>query len=301
MLKYYFYKFLRTVFPIKGNDKFTIITKCISLVAVLGIIVCSVWLFVIEFNHAKLRQDNKQIQEVMKEIIENRDEETGTYDFEVLIEQNSDIRAWISIPGTDIDYPVCQTDNNDYYLDRDFDKKYSAFGTLFFDCENNVLTSQNLTIYGHSLKNSQMFTNIKRYSNINYYKKHPIIQLITPEGLAEYKVFAAMVMNAIPEHDNGYLFPFTQTDFERQRDFINWKNEAIQRSVIITSVDVIPSDRILTLSTCAYTFDNERFVVMARQVREGESNTVDVDGASRNPNPRYPKIWYDVNEKKYPW
>lgn len=287
----------------RDNDKKTLIIKSISLVAVCGIIVCSVWLASIEMEHIVLKHDNKEIQKVMQNILDERDPESEVYDFELLHKQNPDIRAWIVIPGTDINYPICQTDNNDYYLNHNFNRKSSGFGTLFFDYQNDVKSSQNLTIYGHSLKNSQMFTNIKKYAKIDYYKEHPIIQLITPEGMIEYKVFAAMVMNAVPQDDNGYLYPFMQTDFTRQRDFINWIEEAFERSLIHTPVDILPDDRILTLSTCGYQFKNQRFVVMARQVRvlEGETSVVAVDEAKLNPNPRYPKKWYDTKKIKYPW
>lgn len=301
MFKYYLFKIIRAVLPMKENNKKTIIIKAVSLVAIIGIIVSVILLASIEIDHIVLERDNKQIQNVMEDILEEREPESLEYDFDLLHQQNPDIRAWVVIPGTDINYPVCQTDNNDFYLNHNFNKKYSAFGTLFFDCQNEVDSSQNITIYGHSVKNSQMFTNIKKYANIDFYKEHPTVQLITPDGLVEYKIFAAMVMNAVPEDDNGYLYPFMQTNFQRQRDFINWINEALQRSVIETSVDVLPSDRIITMSTCGYQFKNQRFVVMARQVREGESNIVEVDDAKLNPNPRYPKKWYDTKKLKYPW
>lgn len=286
-----------------GNDKKTLIIKSVSLVAIVGIIICSVWLGSIEIDHAVLRHQNKEIQGVMQNILDERNPDSEVYDFELLHKENPDIRAWIVIPGTDINYPICQTDNNDYYLKHSFTKKFSAFGTLFFDYQNDIKTSQNITVYGHSLKNSQMFTNIKKYAKIDFYKEHPIVQLITPEGKVEYKVFAAMVMNAVPQDDNGYLFPFMQTDFTRQRDFVNWIEEVYERSLIQTPVDILPNDRIITLSTCGYEFENQRFVVMARQVRalEGETTEVAVDDARLNPNPRYPKKWYDTKKIEYPW
>ncbi len=303
MFKYYLFKIIRAIIPTKQNDKKTIIIKSVSIVAVLGIIICSVLLGSIEFEHAVLRHKNKKIQSVMNNIMEERDSDSEVYDFGLLYEQNPDIRAWIVIPGTDINYPICQTDNNDFYLNHSFDKKFSAFGTLFFDYENDVKLSQNITVYGHSVKNSQMFTNIRRYATLDYYKEHPIVQLITPEGKYEYKVFAAMVMNAVPEDDNGYLYKFNQTDFDRQRDFVNWVDEAFQRSIIQTPVDIRTNDRILTLSTCGYEFENQRFVVMARLLRydEFESNVVQVEEATLNPNPRYPKKWYDIKKMEYPW
>jgi len=303
LFKYYLYKVLHIILPTRDNDRKTNIIKIVSLVSVLGILICSVWLFGIEYQHNALRHDNKVIQGVMNEIIKNRNPESEFYDFKALYDVNPDICAWVKIPDSDIDYPICQTDNNDYYLNHNFNNEKSKFGTLFFDCKNDVKSSQNLTVYGHSLKNSQMFTKIRQYAKLDYYKEHPVIQLITPEGMVEFKVFAAMVMNAEPKDDNGYLYQFMKSDFTTQREFINWIEEAYQRSIIQTPVDILPNDRILTLSTCGYEFKNQRFVVMARQVRtdKGESNNVAVEDATLNPNPRYPKKWYDTKKKEYPW
>ena len=303
MFKYYLYKVLHIILPTRDNDRKTNIIKIVSLVSVLGILICSVWLFGIEYQHNALRHDNKVIQGVMNEIIKNRNPESEFYDFKSLYDVNPDICAWVKIPNSDINYPICQTDNNDYYLNHNFNNEKSKFGTLFFDCKNDVKSSQNLTVYGHSLKNSQMFTKIRQYAKLDYYKEHPVIQLITPEGMVEFKVFAAMVMNAEPKDDNGYLYQFMKSDFTTQREFINWIEEAYQRSIIQTPVDILPNDRILTLSTCGYEFKNQRFVVMARQVRtdKGESNNVAVEDATLNPNPRYPKKWYDTKKKEYPW
>ncbi len=286
MFKYYLFKVIRVLFPNGQNTKKVIILKSISLLAIIGIIVCSILWFNIEYDHYVLRRDNEKIQNVMEQIINTHDPQSEEYDFEPLYDENTDICAWINIPGTDINYPICQTDNNDYYLTHNFFGEYSSFGTLFFDFKNNIKTSQNLTVYGHSLKNSQMFTNIKNYAKLDFYKEHPIVQLFTPDGMYEYKVFAAMVMNAVPQDDNGYLYNFMQTDFNVQREFVNWINEANQRSLIQTTVDVLPNDRIITLSTCGYEFKNQRFVVMAKLI----DSTTDFPAVTitKNPNPKEP-------------
>lgn len=301
MYKYYLFKFIRIIFPKKIIESKNFALKLIALISIIGIVICSVWLGLLEYKHIVLKRDNNKIQDIMAEILEQRAPDSEVYDFDLLHKQNADIKAWIRIPGTDIDYPICQTNDNDYYLKHNFNKKYSAFGTLFFDFQNEIDSSQNITVYGHSVKNGQMFTSIRQYANLDFYKQHPTIQLLTPNGLVEYKIFTAMVMNADPKDDNGYLYPYTKTDFDTQRDFINWIEEAFERSIIQTSVDILPNDRIITLSTCGYEFKNQRFVVMARQVRDGESREVDVESSNLNPNPRYPKKWYDTKKIIYPW
>jgi len=110
-----------------------------------------------------------------------------------------------------------------------------------------------------------------------------------------------MVAAAKPEDDNGYFYDFTKCDFAKQRDFLSWADEARERSIFNLNVDVLPDDRVLTLSTCDYVFDNCRLVIMARRQRIGEESGIDTETTVNNPNPRYPKAWYDKRKKAYPF
>ena len=102
-----------------------------------------------------------------------------------------------------------------------------------------------------------------------------------------------MVLNATPEDDNGYIYNYTAPSFSSQKSFLSWINEARERSIINTDVDVKANDQIITLVTCINDFDNARFVIMGRLVRENEDSRVETQNAALNPNPRYPQAWYD--------
>ena len=111
-------------------------------------------------------------------------------DFKKLQEINSDVRAWITVENTNINYPILQTNNNEYYLKHDINKKYSSCGSIFLDCDSDAsFTKKNTVIYGHNLLNGKMFaelTNIldgKLGNKIN-------IKIYLPEEEKEYEVFS---------------------------------------------------------------------------------------------------------------
>ena len=203
-------------------------------------------------------------------------------EFYKLYDTNHDIKGWLSIPNTVINYPVVQATDNDYYLHNNFNKTADPYGSLFLDYRSNISPqSQNMIIYGHNMKDGQMLTSIVNYQQTDFYKTSPIITFNTIYGHYSWKVFAAFIANADPK--DGYVFNYLINNFPSDDTFNNFIKEVRARSLINTpSVDVVPGDNILTLSTCYYSSSNARFVVMARKVRPNESTAV--EPAVRNEN-----------------
>lgn len=234
----------------------------------------------------------------------NKNEKGVFAGFENLLKQNKDIRAWITIKGTNINNPVYQTNNNDFYLDHDMNKKSSRYGALFIDKDANIgkrNNSQNVVIYGHHMKDGTMFGQLKKYTDISFYKKNPIIDFKTLYLDGKYKIFSVFITNALKEHDNGEVFNYLKPEFASQDEFLKFIDDTKKRSIINTGVEVVAEDEIITLSTCTYEFDDARLVVMARRIREGETNINDTSKANVNPNPLYPQIWYDIKGGKKPY
>jgi len=201
--------------------------------------------------------------------------------FYSLYDANSDIKGWIIIPNTLINYPVVETSDNSYYLSKGFDKADDRHGTLFLDYRDNINPiSQNLIIYGHEMQDGQMFHSIRNYAKVYFYNSSPIITFNTLYSNDKWKVFAAFIANTVPRQ--GYVFNYLITNFSTSNDFTSFINEVKARSLIKTSVDINPSDTLLTLSTCTYELPEARFVVMARRVREGESLEVDKGVINKN-------------------
>jgi sortase B len=229
----------------------------------------------------------------------NRDAQGRLLQFKDLLAVNEDVKGWITIPDTDLDYVVMQSDSDDpeYYLDKDINGEYSKAGTLFLDYYSSVdRNTQNLVIHGHNMISTpeKMFHEILDYKkkDLKYYKKHPLISFDTIYNTGKWKIFAVFITT--PDMDKEYFFDYRKADFKDSSDFLNFVYQVRIRSLInADTVDINENDQLLMLSTCSYEVnENYRSVVAARKVREGEAAEVDVDSVTRNKNPLYAEDYY---------
>jgi len=192
---------------------------------------------------------------------ENGADYQSPIDFAALAAINPDIIGWIVIDGTNIDYPIVQGSDNDAYLHKTFSGERNSSGSIFLDCRNAPdFSDRNSIVYGHKMKNGSMFAGLTEYKEQGFYEQHPAFTLYTPDAEYRCEVFAAYVTSGVSE---------TYTlDFIGDMDFTGYINEAVSRSLVKTGVTPAAKDRIVTLSTCDYTYGNARMVVHARLVRE---------------------------------
>ncbi len=230
--------------------------------------------------------------------------------FKAMYKENNDLIGWITIDGTNVDYPVVQNkEDNEFYMRRGFNKSYSREGSIFADISSSIEyknETQNVVLYGHHMiSTGTMFKELDEFQNVQFYKKNPTITFDSLYRDSEYKIFAVFITNSIPSQDNGNYYDYRRTEFASKKDFEEWINEARVRSLITTDIDIAYTDEILTLQTCNDSFESDdekaRLVIMARRVRDGESKEVDTSSAVNNPNPKYPQMWYDVNGMVNPY
>ena len=175
-------------------------------------------------------------------------------DFEALKNKNEDIIAWIYSEGTPINYPIVQAKDNDYYLRRLIDGTYNQAGTLFMDYRNNKdFNDFNTIVYGHNMKNDRMFGTLINYENQNYYNEHKEMFLYTEKEKFKIEIFAGFITSS---ESDIYYFPKTSTTNEKLIDF------AEKNSTFKSNINVSNEDKIITLSTCSYNFENARYVVL---------------------------------------
>ncbi|MBS4218508.1 class B sortase [Bacillus sp. FJAT-49711] len=184
--------------------------------------------------------------------------------FEELRTINPDITGWISIEGTQVNYPIVQTDNNEYYLTRNYKKDNSIAGSIFMDYRNDIKTSPtNTIVYGHRMKDGSMFNGLKKFLNEDFFSQHRIIQLDTLYASYDVEVFAV--------YSTTTDFDYIQTHFNSEEEYRLFLQEIQQHSLYHPDVKVNTDDQILTLSTCDYLLDPDkgRLVVHAKLVKRG--------------------------------
>lgn len=218
-----------------------------------------------------------------------------------LYQENPDLHGWISIPAFEMNLPLVQGDDNSYYLKRNFYKKWVSYGVPFFDyriAEEQFKTlPRNTVIYGHNMRSDDLiFGMLEEYRDIDGFKRAPIIECNTIYGDFKWVVCGVFISNSNPKHDNNYVFPYNFIDCSDQL-FAEYIVELEKRSLYNTGVGLEITDKILTLSTCAYDFKDARLVVVARLLRPGESVNVDTSKAVVNSDPKGPQAWCDELNK----
>lgn len=242
-------------------------TKGILLIIFLIILIFSaykVWNYIEEENiNKKLNNEiaNKAvtIKPEDDKPAEEKDSVPIAVDFSVLKKENSDIVAWLYSEDTPINYPVVQGKDNEKYVHTMFNGKEGSSGTLFMDYRNDSdISDEHTIIYGHNMKNTTMFGTIQKYRNQSYYDSHKIMYLLTPTKNYKIELFTGYTTNMYSDiYDLGKLNQAKRNNLLRQSNF---KSE----------VNLNEEDKIITLSTCAYEYDDARYVLMGVLKEEKE-------------------------------
>lgn len=220
---------------------------------------------------------------------------------------NDNVVGWIYIPGTNVNTPVLQTENNSYYLRNNFFGSYTTYGIAYADakCKKNTL-SKNTIIYSHNLFNGTHFYDVERYKDVEWYKQHPVIQYDTLYGSYTYLVYTAFYITAqSKKYNGGYFFNYIYPNMGNE-SFKGYIKQLNTRAIYNTGVGLNADDSIITLSTCTHDLDAPsgrdidcRLVVVGRLLRDGESPEINTSGAKENKNYLRPLIWYK-NQGKTP-
>lgn len=183
-----------------------------------------------------------------------------------LYERNADFFGWLSIEGTDIDYPVMYSpDRPEYYLNRAFDGSYSGSGVPFIDGKCPADGNYYL-IYGHHMQNKTMFGSLPKYADKSYYEGHPTIRFDTLYEQREYQVIAAFYSRIYGKNEAGVFRYYEYTDLSDQEVFDKYIRQVKTAAIYDTGLSAEYGDELLVLSTCNYHTQDGRFVVVAKRV-----------------------------------
>ncbi len=187
-------------------------------------------------------------------------------EYKNLYNSNKRLIGWLKIDDTNIDYPVMQTTDNEYFLTHNINQQKDRNGALFLDKDCDVLApSTNLIVYGHHMRSGNMFGTLDKYSSEEYYKEHPVIQFDSIYEKGTYEVMYVFRSKIYNEED--VVFKYYQfIDAMSQQEFDSNMQEMAAMSLYDTGVTASYGDRLLTLSTCDYYVDDGRFVVVAKRI-----------------------------------
>ncbi len=195
----------------------------------------------------------------------NRDTLAVLPEYQELLIKNPDTVGWLKIPGTEINYPVVQRDDNEYYLNHSFEGEDDNNGALFVDNRCDIVNQHsNTIIYGHNMNSGLMFGNLDAFLDQKYYEAHKLLNFNTIYEHRTYEIVAVCLSRVEYQDENSYrYYNFIQAENRAEWDaFVANVNKL---SIFSHEVDLVETDKVLTLSTCNnYTEDGRLFIVAKR-------------------------------------
>lgn len=246
--------------------------SCITFLVVTGVFAVEIYMEQKSSANMKKVQDMAAVTVAKSNVVlaaESPEEEENTnlvtLKIEYLSKKNRDLSGWLRIQGTNINYPIMYREgDNEYYLNHDFFGNEDRNGLLVLDkrCSKDM-SDNHLLIHGHNMKSGAIFGTLKEYKEEAYLKKHPAIELDTPDEQRFYEVIAVVVTSADGETGFNYTNYLVLDDKYKYSEFVDL---AKARSLHRIPASAGYGDQLLTLSTCDYTKKNGRLLVIAKRV-----------------------------------
>ena len=221
-------------------------------------------------EEAKAALTEDEINAMLADMKSGETEETGTtteeagiipVKFGELQAVNPDVYAWITVPGTEIDYPILQhASDNSYYLMHNIDGSYGYPGCIYTENLNSKdFTDNNTVIYGHNMKNGSMFAQLHKFEDADFFKENREVLIYLPEEILHYTIFAAHIYD-----DRHLLYSFDFSDPEVYEKYLeSIFNIRDMSANIDKDITVTKEDQIITLVTCIGSQPNNRLLVQA--------------------------------------
>lgn len=201
-------------------------------------------------------ENNKIITENMKKVIS-------------LKRQNEDVKGWIQIDDTMINYPILQTTDNDYYLNYTYKKEKSKYGSIYAKNECDILdNNSNVIIYGHNMRNGQMFNALLDYTDESFYKEHKTIKIATENEQSNYSIVAVFKSRIFYQNEENVFRYYNYTKFNNEESYNDFLENCRKIQLYDTGVSAEYGEQLITLITCEYSQKNGRIVIVAKKTQE---------------------------------
>lgn len=239
-----------------------IILYGLLLLSLFGLIFSSYKIICWYIDNQKTQEQIEKVEKFIEEIPKTNSKDSNiTVDFSSLLKENKEVKGWVQIPNTNINYPFVQHSDNSYYLTHSFDNSYNNAGWIFLDYRNNIeQLDTNTIIYGHGRVDGTMFGSLKNVlteewlNDSNNYK----IIIYLPEITYTFEIFSAYHINTTDD--------YLKTNFNSIKEYEEFLNLIKNRSTYSFPTNVTTNDKIITLSTCYN--DKEKMVVHGKLIVE---------------------------------
>lgn len=252
----------------KKNTKFK---KIILILITIIFITCIIYISVYFYNSYKDKNINDNILNNVNvdstKVTEQKTERM--LQLEELQKENSEIIGWLEIEGTNINYPVLQGTDNEFYMKNNYKKEKSKNGSIFLDKSYNWdIPSSNLLVYGHNNKNGTMFQDLLKYKKEDFYKEHTKIKFTTNKEDSVYEIMSVFYSRVYYKNEKNVFRYYYFVNAENEQEYNDFVNNAKKASIYDTGITAEYGEQLLTLSTCSYHTEDGRFVVVAKKLRK---------------------------------
>lgn len=254
---------------LKNKDNTGKKTQKVVLISIFVLIIIISISYIIFFAYEKLKEKS-DIQEVQKyvNIAPNAEESDKQIEkIKELMQTNSDIKGWIQIEDTKVNYPILQSDNNEYYLNHNYKKEKSKYGSIYLksgiDIDDN---NSNLILYGHNMKDGEMFKTLLDYADKNYYNEHKQVTIITQNEKRKYQIIAAFKSRIFYKDEKNVFRYYNYTTFKNENMYNEYISNINKIKLYDTEITATYGEQLLTMITCEYSIENGRMIVVAKRI-----------------------------------
>lgn len=251
----------------KYNNKL----KKIILLLLIVIFICGIGYMIYYFysNNKDKKANLNILDNVIIDDAEITEEKTEKMlQLEELQKENNEIIGWLEIEDTNINYPVLQTNDNNFYLSHNYKKEKANTGSLFLDKDFDLVNgSSNYLIYGHRNTKGLMFEDLMKYAKEDFYKEHTKIKFTTNKEDSVYEIMSVFYSRVYYKSEKNVFRYYYFVNANNEQEYNDFVNNAKKASIYDTGVNANYGDQLLTLSTCEYSQEDGRFVVVAKKLK----------------------------------
>lgn len=254
---------------LKNDNKIKIILLILLIIIIfLGAIYIVYYLY----DSSKAKNDNTNILENIEISETNKTTSNKTkrmLQLEELQKENEEIIGWLEIEGTNINYPVLQSSDNDYYLKHNYKKEKASTGSIFLDKNFDLVNgSSNYLIYGHRNKKGLMFEDLIKYAKEDFYKEHTKIKFTTNKEDSIYEILSVFYSRVYYKSEQNVFRYYYFVNASNEQEYNEFINNAKKVSLYDTGVVAEYGEQLLTLSTCEYSQEDGRFAIVCKKIED---------------------------------